>query len=675
VPNTDAPTSTTTSSLRLLAIVWPFVAIILTQAAVASFSMQMVSSLRAYVTGESMWSKGQHDAIYYLGRYIDTGSTDFLDRFHASMSIPEGDRAGRLALEEMPPDIEASSAGFIAGGNHPSDVPGLIWLFQYFRWFSHLDQAIGHWRVAEAALLQLNGFADEISRQPALETQAQKAAALGRLDAINDLITPLTTKFSISLGEGTRLVQGALLIANLALAALLIALTVFRLNHFVRHRRQIESELSWYAAHDDLTGLANRRSFEFALGACLRDGVTPATLMFLDLDQFKLVNDSGGHAAGDHLLKNLAATLPRVLRRGDMLARLGGDEFGIILRGTSLQGGLEIAEQLREAVGAAGFHWRGQVHRVSASIGLVQLDEVAFDLAGALRAADLACYLAKEQGRNRVHVHAADNIAEAELSADMGWVHRLHLALDEDRFELYAQSIMAVGKSDGSGEHVELLLRLREGGQLIPPGAFIPAAERFGIMPAIDRWVVRNALKTIALRGNLAHGSTYAINLSGITLTDGSFQEFLCGVLASTGVAPQLLCFEITETSAVANLEQAVAFIDAMRALGCRFALDDFGVGMSSLTYLKRLPVDYLKIDGSFVRDMLTDRSDRATVEMINHLAHMANKLTIAEFVETPEIMTALAEIGVDFAQGYAISRPVPFTVAEQTDGRELIRA
>jgi diguanylate cyclase (GGDEF)-like protein len=655
-------------------MVWPFVAIILTQAAVASFSMQMVSSLRAYVTGESLWSKGQHDAIYYLNRYISTGDKSFLRRFDLAMEYPLGDRVARLALEANPPDIEAAYQGFLDGGNYPGDIPGLIWLFQYFRWFSYMDQAIGDWRIAETALLRLDDLADELRDRPATVAQA---VDLKRLDEINDIITPLTTKFSISLGNGTRFVQTALLIANIAIAALFIAMTLLRLDNFVRHRRRIEDELSWHAAHDSLTGLPNRRSFEFELETAMADRSKPLTLMFLDLDQFKLVNDSGGHAAGDELLRRVAAILPTHLRKGDVFARLGGDEFGLVLNDCPPQLGRAMAQRLREAVETIDFVWQGQAHRVSASIGLVQLDRVNIGLAAALRAADLACYIAKEQGRNRVHVHAEDNAAEAELSADMGWVQRLHRALEEDRFELHAQPIVPIGNTQSGGEHVELLLRMRDSthDDLVPPGAFIPAAERFGLMPAIDRWVVKTALKTIVARGERARGATYAINISGMTLTDDLFQTFLHDALASAGVAPEVLCFEITETSAVANLDRAAAFMESMRQLGCRFALDDFGVGMSSLTYLKRLPVDYLKIDGSFVRDMLTDTSDRATVQMINHLAHMAGKQTIAEFVETPAILAALTEIGVDYAQGYAVARPAAFTAQPDATEPERMRA
>lgn len=655
-------------------MVFPFVVIIFSQAAVATFSMQMASALRAYVTGESLWSKGQHDAIYHLGRYISTGDRAFLGRFDQAMAMPLGDREARLALEADPPDPKAAEAGFLKGGNHPNDVPGLIWLFRSFSWFSYMDAAISDWRAAEAGLLQLKELANDLREQP--ETIVQ-AVDLKRLDAVNDLVTPLTTNFSTSIGEGARFVQSALLLVNLLIAGLFTILTLVRLNHFVTHRRRIEDELSWRAAHDNLTSLPNRSTFEQALDMAMRQS-KPLTLMFLDLDQFKLVNDSGGHAAGDELLRQVAMLLVRHLGPDDIFARLGGDEFGLILSNSSREHGVAVAEKLRQDVLDIDFTWQGQYHKVTASIGLVQLENVQLSLAEALRAADLACYVAKNEGRNRVHIHAADNAAEAELSADMGWVQRLHRALDEDRFELHAQLIAPLCENADEGEHMELLLRLRDGDgdKLIPPGAFIPAAERFGMMSAIDRWVVRTALRTIASRGTLTYRATYSINLSGVTLTDDLFQTFLRDALASTGVAPELLCFEITETSAVANLERATAFIESMRQLGCRFALDDFGVGMSSLTYLKRLPVDYLKIDGSFVREMLIDRSDRATVEMINHLAHMAGKKTIAEFVETPAILAALKEMGVDYAQGYAVSRPSPFLAgAEEAGPAERLRA
>jgi EAL domain-containing protein (putative c-di-GMP-specific phosphodiesterase class I) len=261
-------------------------------------------------------------------------------------------------------------------------------------------------------------------------------------------------------------------------------------------------------------------------------------------------------------------------------------------------------------------------------------------------------------------VHSTGDNIQAEMERHLGWVHRLRMALEERRFRLYSQSIACL-KGEGEDEHVELLLRLEEGGTLVPPGAFIPAAERFGMMPQIDRFVVGTALDSIRDAKASKHG-TYAINLSGPTLGDTGFLPFLLHELDRTGVSPLSLCFEITETSAIENLDAAIIFMEAMRARGCRFALDDFGVGMSSLSYLKRLPIDFLKIDGSFVRDMLTDPQSHAMVKMINEVAHIAGLQTIAEFAESEAIIAALTDLGVDYAQGYAVQRPIPFGADRQ---------
>ena len=665
------------SNLRLFVVVWPIVLIIVAQALLASFSLQMVSSLRAYVTGESLWSKGQHDAIYYLNRYISSGDAQYFLRYEEAIALPMGDRTARLALEAEPPQFKLAVAGFVAGGNHPDDIQGLIWLFRNFSWFSYMGAAISDWRLAESALQKVVALGDSVTDLSTMD-QAHRDAATLRLDELNDLVTPLTTRFSRSLGEGARFVQTALLAANIAIAALFVGITFLQLNSFLKHRRAIETELEWHASHDDLTGLPSRRSFERYLGELMQVPHTPHAVMFIDLDQFKVVNDAGGHAAGDGLLRRVAEVLPRELRAEDLLARLGGDEFGVILPDCSPDTALAIAQRLRAAVQEIKFVWEGQPHGVGASIGLVYLGGQNLTLAQALRAADIACYIAKEKGRNRVHVYAPDDLAQAGLASEMGWVQRLQRALELNRFQLHAQSIVATAEAGRKGEHLELLLRLDDGdGRLTPPGAFIPAAERFGLMPAIDRWVVHTALEIIASRRAEFYGPaarTYAINLSGITLTDETFLPFLRAELASSGVPPEVLCFEITETSAIANLERAAEFIEAMQAMGSRFALDDFGVGMSSLTYLKRLPVDYLKIDGSFVRDMLEDKSDYATVQTINQIAHMSGKKTIAEFVETPEILDALRVIGVDYAQGYAIDRPSIFRkhVTEPIDIRKI---
>lgn len=649
------------TTLRLIAVAWPFVLIVLLQTALATFSLQVTSSLRAFVSGESLWSKGQHDALYYLNRYAESGNRSYVTRYHQSIAIPMGDRAARLAMEADPPNTEAAFNGFLQGGNHPDDIPNVIWLFRYFRWLPVMEACIRDWRTAEGVLMQLLPIGEAIDTSRHI-SEADRRDITRQLDEINALVTPLTKRFSDRLGEGTRQVQSALFISNAVMALLFIALTVWRLNSFLTHRRNIEEQLSHSANHDDLTGLPNRRLFEERLNHLLEGANTRHALMFIDLDQFKAVNDNGGHAAGDELLRRVSRDLGNAIRGTDLLARLGGDEFGIVLPNCAPEDALRIALRLREIAEAIDFVWDGHRYSISASIGVVHLGGLGFSLQEALRAADIACYMAKEKGRNRVHVFETTDAAQTQFTANLNWVQRLHRALEEDRFQLFSQTIAPVGRpgDDDAEEHCEILLRLEEDGKVLAPGAFIPAAERFGLMPAIDRWVVRNALEIIGRRRG-AFSGTYSINLSGLTLKDDAFLPFLRDALRRSRVPANVLCFEITETSAIENLDEAIALMNAMRAMGCRFALDDFGVGMSSLTYLKRLPVDYVKIDGSFVRDMLTDKADWTTVEMIKQISHLAGRKTIAEFVENAEILAALSTIGVDYAQGYFIGHPVRF--------------
>ncbi len=548
------------------------------------------------------------------------------------------------------------------GGNHPADVSGLVWIFENFAWFPYMQRAVVDWRTAEPLLDQLDVLAREVAATDN-PSPSQRQAWKQRLDGIKDLIRPLTDDFSKTIGEGTRFVLSSLLAANLAMAVCFVILTLWRLGKFVRHRRAIEQELSWRASHDDLTKLPNRAAFERAVEERLADG-TARALLFIDLDQFKVVNDSGGHAAGDQLLRLLAESIPGCLSEGAMLARLGGDEFGVLVSGNAGEEALICAHQLRLALSELPFIWEEKHFAVSASIGFVRLGGGDETLQGVMRDADIACYMAKEKGRNRVHVYSCDDSEQAEMTGNIGWVQRLQGALDDDRFVLYAQDIVPVGPN-AEGAHCEILVRLADRGELVAPGRFIPAAERFGLMPQLDRWVVRHALTIIAGRLALdqrAARCIFSINLSGATLSDETFLKFLHETFAATRVPPHLVCFEITETSAVANLERAAAFIKALRGMGCRFALDDFGAGMSSFHYLKRLPADYLKIDGGFVRNMLGDPTDRAVVETINHLGHITGIRTVAEFVESAEVLAALRAMGVDYAQGYYMGIPERFT-------------
>jgi len=362
------------------------------------------------------------------------------------------------------------------------------------------------------------------------------------------------------------------------------------------------------------------------------------------------------------------------LREGDTLARLGGDEFGILLKDCPAGPSARIAEQLRQAAQKLRLQWEGQQLSTGLSIGMVQLIPALTSIQEAMRVADMACYRAKEGGRNQVFIYQPEDIEMIRREGEMDWVRRLRLALEHNRFQLYAQAIRALHGTGDEGLHMEVLLRLQEeDGQLVAPGIFIPAAERYGMMPAVDRWVVEHTLKALA-QHQRTPGSmplhTCAINLSGASLGDDALLKFIRTALTESGLDARILCFEITETSAISHLPNAVRLMKELRQLGCRFALDDFGAGMSSFTYLKHLPVNYLKIDGAFVKDMLQDVTSRAMVETIHRIGHVMGKRTIAEFAESEAIVAALRDIGVDYAQGYAVAKPVPLSDCLEGHGR-----
>ena len=430
----------------------------------------------------------------------------------------------------------------------------------------------------------------------------------------------------------------------------------------VSRERRLRRALSYQATHDALTGLMNRREFESRLQASLagtRDGRICHALVYVDLDQFKVVNDTCGHPAGDRLLKQITSLLQTRIRASDTLARLGGDEFGILLEDCSLEQAIKLAETFRQAIRDFHYEWAGQAVQVGASIGIVGIDHETESIAAVMSAVDVACYAAKEGGRNRVHVYASDSVPEQHR--EMQWVSRVQRACDEGRLEMDFQPIVPIGRNSDAAGHYELLLRMRdERGERVQPIEFIPAAERYNVMPAIDRWVVRHALRTVLAPGHPGEGATFAINLSGTTLNDGGFLEFLLGELATAELRPGALCFEITETAAIASLSNVVYFMRELRARGVRFALDDFGSGLSSFSYLKTLPVDFLKIDGQFIEHVVRDSVDRSMVEAICQVARAMGLKTIAERVESAAVLEALAEIGVDYAQGFYLARPQP---------------
>jgi diguanylate cyclase (GGDEF)-like protein/PAS domain S-box-containing protein len=433
--------------------------------------------------------------------------------------------------------------------------------------------------------------------------------------------------------------------------------------HDVTTTRRMAQRISWAATHDSLTGLVNRREFETRVEAALlsaRNSGRHHVLCYLDLDQFKVVNDTCGHAAGDGLLKQVSALLQTKLRESDTLARLGGDEFGVLLEGCALDHAQLIAADLLATIRDFRYAWNGKAFNVSVSIGLVAISVDTVSRAEVFSAADTACYAAKEQGRNRVCVFHSSDADMAQRRTEMGWAARLTSALEEDRLTLYYQPYLALAPHSGEGLHIEILLRLIDvDGKLVLPGSFLPAAERYNVMPAIDRWVIKTVFSRYRdLAAQLGGPLTCAINLSGTSLNSEGLLEFIREQTRVHDLPRGAVCFEITETAAINNLRHAAQFMTDVKALGFYFALDDFGIGTSSFGYLKTLPVDYLKIDGSFVRNIAHDPIDRAMAETINRVGHIMGLQTVGEYAESPAVIAELRAMGVDFAQGYGVQRP-----------------
>ncbi len=434
----------------------------------------------------------------------------------------------------------------------------------------------------------------------------------------------------------------------------------------VTDRKRAESERNYYATHDPLTGLLNRREFERRLGAAVsraRRGGPPHALCYVDLDDFKVVNDICGHAAGDQLLRGLASALVSSLPPEDAVGRLGGDEFGALLADCPPAEARRRAEHLLEAVRNYGFTWDGQVFEVGASIGIVTIDGSSGEPQDLLRAADNACYVAKNRGRNRIHVWQPDDAEVRDRTLQAAWIQRLKAALAAGSFRLLAQPIVPL-QGGNRPAMVEILLRLEEpGGRTVPPAEFIPAAERAQLMASIDRWVVHTALQGLLRTGFPSAGeeSLVTLNLSGQSLSDPSFMEAMEQEIQGTGIPAHRICFEITETAAISDLAGARSFMQRLREIGCRFILDDFGRGLSSFTYLRTLPVQYLKIDGDLVRDIPRDPVRREMVLAIHRIGRAMDLTTIGESVESGATLELLREMGIDYAQGFHTGRPRPF--------------
>jgi len=433
--------------------------------------------------------------------------------------------------------------------------------------------------------------------------------------------------------------------------------------HDVSESHQLAQKLSYQASHDSLTGLINRREFEIRLEQFIdrtRTDRSQHVMLYIDMDNFKIINDTCGHVAGDQLLRQISDLLERKLRRGDVLSRLGGDEFGIILDSCPVDIAEKIAKSICAEINEYHFAWESHVYKTAASIGLVTINEESEDVNSILRLADSTCYAAKDFGKSRVHIYQADDEELMQKQGEMLWVSRINKAFKDERFVLYFQTIKPLHREKGL--HYEILLRmLDEQGNLIPPGAFLPAAEHYDLAKKLDRWVIQAVFQWFS-----KHPEEYrkldicSINLSGHSLMDQEFAAFVIQQFCDYSIQANKICFEVTETAAIKNLLLASKFIETLKKEGCLFALDDFGSGMSSFGYLKQLKIDFLKIDGLFVKDIINDPIDEAMVRSINEVGHTMGLKTIAEYVENDEILQKIAEIGVDFVQGYGIAKPQP---------------
>ncbi|MDH3274221.1 MAG: EAL domain-containing protein [Gammaproteobacteria bacterium] len=419
------------------------------------------------------------------------------------------------------------------------------------------------------------------------------------------------------------------------------------------------------ANYDPLTGLMNRGGYEHFLENALthaQSGDVETCLLHINIDQLHIVNDTVGHAAGDAIIQSVGATLESQVRDGDTLSRLGGDEFGVLLQNCSFANAADFANRVCRTIADTEVNFESRIFKATVSIGVAMMTSTSNSVAQVVGTAELACSVAKDQGQNRVEAYRVDDADMIRREEQMHLVAEIQRALTEDSFELYCQPIQSLDP-DNRTHHTEILLRLLDkDGAILAPGNFIPAAERYHLMPAVDRWVVSKTLAMLSeFDESQLRAGMFAINLSGQSLNEKDFLRFVHTELGASTVPAKCICFEVTETAAVSHLAKAIGFMDSLKRIGCSFSLDDFGSGISSFGYLKSLPVDYLKIDGSIVKDIVTDETSAAMVTAINQVGHTMQLLTIAEFVENDSIKSCLTKIGVDYVQGYGIGRPEPF--------------
>ena len=648
-----------------LRIIWPFVPILIALVLLGAFCVDVLTDIRAFVNGESRWSKREKTAVIHLLRYADSREEGEFQAFQQEIEVLEGDRLARLEIQKKHPDREYAIGLLVKGGLDRQDSDGIIRVFRIFGGVPSVAHAIQIWEMTDAEIADLREDAQELRQ--AVKTGADVTPVVRKIEAADVILTTQESDFSQFLGDLSRELRDWMIPGIGIAAALLLLPGILMVLRNIRREREHTQRLAHQVSHDALTGLYNRSAFERRLEqaiAQLGNDECVHSLMYLDLDQFKVVNDTCGHAAGDDLIREIAGLMRAQLRKRDTLARLGGDEFGVLLECCDVHDGERLAEAIREAVASYRFVRGQRSFTLAVSIGLIRLDRSLSEVTDALSAADAACYMAKQKGRNRVQIYEQSDEAVRVFHQEMEWVSRVHAALADGRFCLHAQEIAPLQKEYTGGRHIELLLRMvDEDGTLVPPMDFIPACERYNLMASVDRWVVNAGFAEMARKNAESPGeiALCALNLSAASLSDDSMPDYIEERARVYNTPLHQFCLEITETAAVQNIVQARMFIDRLRAIGCRFALDDFGVGMASFAYLKHLPAEYIKIDGFFIREMLDMPLNLAVIEAIQRIGLTTGHRIIAEHVDTSEKLERLRELGVDFAQGFGVAAPEYF--------------
>jgi diguanylate cyclase (GGDEF)-like protein len=644
------------------AIIWMFAAIVLCLLFLADFSFGVLSSVRAYVGGESRWSKAQKDAVFHLQRYALTRATDDLRRFNENIAVPMGDHAARIEMNKAHPDIDKVREGLIRGGNNADDVDGMFNLYRRFERISFMKRAIQSWEAADSYIIRLGDAGMALQRE--IESPAPRASAiqstLDEVSSINENLTPIENRFVDALSEASRatfLLLRAVMFA--ATPGLLILGTVLSLRILQQRKRQ-DDRVHHIAFHDDLTSLPNRlmltQHLDQALGRHRRTAM-PLAVIYMNLDRFKVINDSLGHETGDALLCQVAARLRGQVRAGDTAARVGGDEFVMLIENYQHPDDISArAQRLVEQLSVPYLLGSKDCH-ITLSMGISLFPADGADSQTLLKAADVAMYRAKETGRNNyqyylpsMNVHTLERL---ELESD------LRRALQRGEFFLHYQPKVDVASGLITG--VEALLRWQHPVRgLVPPLDFISLAEETGLIVPIGEWVLATACaRTKGWQGRALPRLSVAVNLSARQFGDSQLLEKLTRIIHASGLDPALLELEITESVVMSHAERAVAVLNEMKSLGVQIAMDDFGTGYSSLAYLKRFPIDILKVDRSFVRDIPADSGDMKITRAIIAMAHSLRLKVVAEGVETAEQLQFLSDQSCDAVQGYFLYKPL----------------